>query len=503
MKLLASTSNENKNRKLTLLFLIGIIGCTNSNINQENISNRDVENKLVEGIQNNLLPVHYLKGMENNTSIQQMMEEERIPGVSIAFFENGRISWQKTYGYSNLNDSVKVTPNTIFNGASLSKPVTAMAALNLVDQGVLDLNEDVNYKLKDWKVPENKFTAIEKVTLKRLISHTAGFDRYVQSSFFPEEEFPTIEQMLSGEKPSVDPAVSVVSVPGEKQVYSNPGYSVIEKLIEDVTEKDFNSVINALIFEPSNMNRSTFEQPVPDQIKESIATGYSNELEPYPYKLFPFKAAGGIWTTPTDLANFLMTILEDYHSSTNSILSKRMTDSVFAKTPLRLGFAKIYNDQSQDMLFEHWGSNSGFTCYMVTSLKNKQGVVIMTNSDNGNYLMSYIARTIAATYNWDFLQPIVHESTIVDETEVSKFTGEFTGGDEVLEFELVEGTLDFLNGADLASKLVPVAENKFLQPNDNTLFEFLKDKDGEVKYVRMTKADGYNSDYLKNNKKND
>ncbi len=485
-------------KKTLLIVLIILSACkekkrtetTSTELNNDSIAQ-------IERIEKNLVPVHYLKGIDHKKSIPQLMQEDNIAGVSIAFIDKGKVSWQKTYGYSNLADSTKVTPNTVFNGASLSKPVTAMAALNLVEQGVLTLNEDVNNYLEGWKVPENEFTEQEKVTLKRLIGHTAGLERYVQSSFFPNEEFPTIDQMLAGEKPSVDPAVSVVSVPGQKQVYSNPGYSVIEKLIEDVTDKEFNEAITELIFEPCDMTHSSFEQPVPKHLSQQMATGYSNTLEPYPYKLFPFKAAGGIWTTPTDLAKFLTTVLEDHHSGANVILSKRMTDSIFTKTPTRLGFAKIYNDESQDILFEHWGSNSGFTCYMVTSLNNKQGVVIMTNSDNGMSLMSYIARAVATANNWDFLQPKVFDRIAMDEVEMNKFTGKFKGGNEVLGFEVVEGALHFLSETDATLKLVPIAENKFIQPDNNTLYEFLKNKEGEVKYVRMTKADGYNSDYLK------
>lgn len=485
-------------KKSLLIALITFSACkeksrteaVSTNFNKDSIAQ-------IARIEKNLVPVHYLKGLDHKKSIPQVMQADSIAGVSISFFENGKIAWQKTYGYANLADSTKVTLNTVFNGASLSKSVAALAALNLVEKGVLKLNEDVNKYLKGWKVPENEFTAQEKVTLKRLIGHRAGLERYVQSSYFPNEKLPTIDQMLSGEKPAVDPPVSVVYVPGQKQVYSNPGYSVIEKLMEDVTDKAFDDLINELIFEPCNMTNSSFKQPVPKHLSPQMATGYTNDLEPYPYKLFPYKAAGGIWTTPTDLAKFLVTVLEDHHANTNTILSKRMTDSVFARTNERLGFAKIYNDKSTDLLFEHWGSNSGFTCYMVGSLNHKQGVVIMTNSDNGMSLMSYIARAVAAANNWDFLQPKIYDRFSMNEVEMNKFKGKFEGGEENLEFEVIEEELIFLVETGTSSKLVPVAENKFIQTNNNTLYEFLKNKQGEIKYVRMTKADGYNSDYLK------
>lgn len=478
-----------------LLFLaVGIIGCTNPNAEQKHVVDHQL---LFEDIEKNLLPAHYLKGEEIKKTIAQMMAEDKIQGVSLAIINDGTIPLIKTYGFSDLQDSTKVSPSTLFNGASLSKPITAMAALRLVEQGILDLNEDVNNKLKGWKIPESSFTVTEKVTLKRLLGHRAGFGRYVQSAVLPNQDLPTITQMLAGEKPSVDPPVQVVYVPGQKQVYSNPGYSVIEKLMEDATGQNFEIVLDELIFEPANMKQSTFEQPVPVEFKKLIATGYSSDLTAYPYKLFPYKAAGGIWTTPTDLAKFLIALLKDHYSETNIILSKKMTDSIFAKTPSRFGFAKIYNDTIEDVLLEHWGSNSGFTCYMVASVSRKQGLIIMTNSDNGIRLMSYIARSVALAYDWEFLKPNVYEPIELNKGDLTSFTGKFTGGNEILEFTIKKGKLYLTDNKNSFLNLIQVGENLFISPKDNALYEFLLDDKGVVKYVRKTDKDSYNNDYRK------
>lgn len=426
-----------------------------------------------------------------------MMEEDNILGISIAFIENDKIAWQKTFGYSNLKDSVPVTPFTVFNGASLSKPIAAMAALKLSDKGYISLNEDVNNYLKDWKVPNNKFTEKQKVTLKRLIGHTAGIENHISSSYSLNEEAPSITQMLAGEKPSVDPPVSVVYVPGEKLKYSNPGYYIIQKLIEDVSDTKFESVIEELIFKPCEMDYSSFEQPLPASLLEKTATGYSNDLTPYPYKIFPFKAAGGIWTTPTDLGKFLIALLKDYHTGKNIILSKAMADSVFKINSERLGFGKIYNQENQDLLFEHWGSNSGFTSYMVASLNKKQGVVIMTNSDNGTILMSYIARAVAQEYGWEFLQPTKFEPYELSIEKMKSFVGKFTGGNETMEFKIHNRNFIVKDAVNNNSILIPVAEDKFILPEHNTLYEFLTDKNKKVNYVRITNSDSYNNDYRK------
>ncbi len=426
-----------------------------------------------------------------------MMLDDKIPGLSVAFIENGKIAWQKTYGYSNLQDSIPVTKSTLFNGASLSKPVAAMTALKLSEKGYINLDADVNNYLKDWKVSENAFTGQQKVTLKGLIGHTAGIINYVPQPYFLNEDAPNVIQMLAGTEPSVDPPAAVVYVPGEKRAYSNPGYTIIQKLIEDVSDKRFETVTKELIFEPCNMHNSSFEQPLPEDLLEYTATGYSKNLKAYPYKLFPWKAAGGIWTTPSDLGRFLITLLDDYHTAENVILSKEMADSVFQKKPERLGFGKIFSPEKQDLLFEHWGSSPGFTCYMVASLNNKQGVVVMSNSDNGTILLSYIARAVAQEYNWDYLQPTIFEPTRLPVDELTPFVGKYSGGDEEKLFEIFNGNLVTSDDENNKAKLIPVDEKKFILKDNNNLYEFLTDKDDKINYVRITNSDSFNNDYRK------
>ena len=181
--------------------------------------------------------------------------------------------------------------------------------MNLVEKGLLDLDEDVNLKLKEWKVPETPFHQNEKVTLRRLIGHNAGIKNDLWSSYLPGEQVPTLSQMLAGEEPSVDPATSVISEPGSRVAYSNPGYSIIQELLMDVSGEAFHPLIQNLVFDPSGMENSTFEQPIPDDLMQRRATGYTEELTPYPYRLFPYLAAGGIWTTPSDLAQFMIALL--------------------------------------------------------------------------------------------------------------------------------------------------------------------------------------------------
>ncbi|QGX40543.1 serine hydrolase domain-containing protein [Permianibacter aggregans] len=469
---------------------------SNSNIEAPN----NTAHQAASRIENNLLPVQYLRGHVISKSIPQVMLEENIPGVSIAFVDNGKIAWTKTYGYAQLVTAENVTPDTVFAGASLSKPIAAMAALKLVDQNVLSLDQDVNRYLKDWQLPANEFTQQQKVTLRHLIGHTSGVGNHLWSSYDVGAEVPTLEQMLAGKPPSVDPAVSMIAAPGERQKYSNPGYTIIQKLITDTTDQRFDAAINKLVFTPAGMNNSSFTQPIPESLKKRMATGYSKELQAYPYKLFPFGAAGGIWTTPSDLARFAAAVINDYQYGSKTLISKPLADQVFARNQSRLSFTKKLGEKNDELIFDHWGSNAGFTSYLVGSLGDQQALVIMTNSDNGFGLMASIARAVADEYDWPVLKPQVFSAIEVPAEKLRRYVGEFdngNGGD--LTTFAVEGDRLLLTSSTQTTtpELVAIGEHKFIHPAEYTTYEFLAAKDGSIKWLRVTRDSGYNFDLSK------
>lgn len=444
-------------------------------------------------IERNLTPENSLANHVSRKSIPQLMYEYKIPGVSMAFVDKGVIAWTKTYGYADLSNLEKVTEKTVFTGASLSKPLTAMAALRLAELGELDLDEDVNLKLKEWQVPENDFTKDQKVTLRRLIGHKAGVKNDLWSSFSPDERVPTLNQMLAGEPPSVDPAVSLISIPGTKEQYSNPGYSIIQKLLMDVRGDSFDNLLDQLVLQPSGMADSSFRQPMPQRLQSRRAIGYNPQLKPYSYKLFPYKAAGGVWTTPTDIANFMMTLFQDYEGK-GKILSKTMANQVFSRDPDRLGFSKLVNDQSDDLVFRHYGSNQGFTCYMVGSLKRKQGIVIMINSDNGFALLDYIARAVAEYYEWDYLQPTTFPAHVLKPEQLKPLLGSFNHNSDELTFAIKSDSLWVSSkNNQVQVRLTPVGETKFISVDDSRTYQFYKNRSGDIKYykwVRVTEPTG-------------
>ncbi|HEY9143569.1 MAG TPA: serine hydrolase domain-containing protein [Arenimonas sp.] len=454
-----------------------------------------------EDIEQGLLPGQFLEGQVQTRSIAAAMLEDNIPGVSMTFIDKGEVAWQKTYGHADLATMTPVTADTVFTGASLSKPLAAVTALQLVEQGKLGLDDDVNRHLKSWKVPESDFVDGQAVTLRQLIGHRAGIANYVSQSYDPGEPIPTVTQLLAGGPPSKDPGTRSYAVPGQEYKYSNPGYLIIQQLVEDVSGTSFEAAAHPGVLEAAGMHDSSFAQPMPGRLRERRATGYNDSLSPYPYQLFPFKAAGGVWTTPTDLARFAMTLIDDHHGGRGVLLSRKMTRQVFARDGLKLGFTKHFVDGSDDIVFDHWGSNVGFTSYMVGSLENRQALVIMTNSDKGFDLMAAIARTVARHYGWKPLAPRVYSRHDTRPEALPAFAGEFggdPGGEEWFAFGVDGDQLYRLGKSeDDKAPLVAVAERTFIDPVGNTLYEFLANRAGEIAWLRVTQASGYNSDYPK------
>lgn len=416
-----------------IAFVFIVISCSHSkNKTKDSAYYRSTADSIhAQNIEGNLIPMYSVAGKVQRMTIPEMMKQDRIPGMSIAFVDHGEIAWTKHYGYANLEDSIPVSSETVFTGASLSKPITAVAALRLVESGQLNLDEDVNLTLKEWKVPETSFTEKEKVTLRRLINHSAGVKNDLWSSYLPGDSVPTLNQMLAGEAPSVDPATSVIREPGSSTKYSNPGYSVVQKLIMDVSDREFDEIIDELVFEPVGMESSSFTQPIPKNLRDRKAIGYTKELQPYPYRLFPFQAAGGIWTTPTDLAQFMISLLDDYYKGTNTLVSKEMSQTIFTKDAMRYVFS-LWN-WGEDIVFLHYGSNQGFNCILYGSVDQNQGIVVMTNSDNSFGFFDYIQRAVNSEYEWEYVNPEILSPFPKDISWADPFLGTYSWRDrEVL-----------------------------------------------------------------------
>ncbi len=335
-------------------------------------------------------------------SLQKLMELYKIPGFSIAVINDYKIAWAKAYGVTDAGSNTPVTTRTLFQAGSISKPVAATGALCLVEQGKLSLDEDVNQKLKSWKVPENEFTKTEKVTLRRLMSHTGGLTVHGFPGYDVDAPVPTLVQILNGEKPANTAPIRVDIVPGTQERYSGGGVTIEQQLIIDVTGKPFPEFMKANVLEKIGMTDSSYVQPLPPDWSAQTAAGTNahGKVVHGRWHIYPEMAAAGLWTTPTDLAKFAIEIALSKRGKAIHVLSEKMTNEML--TPVKEGAALgFFMDEPNPGLFGHSGADEGFQALLTMNANTGKGLVIMTNSDRGLFAAQFVLRTAADEYHWN------------------------------------------------------------------------------------------------------
>jgi CubicO group peptidase (beta-lactamase class C family) len=341
-------------------------------------------------------------------TIQQLMDAFKVPGLSVAVIDHYQIAWAKGFGVTELGGAKPVTTKTLFQAGSISKPVAAAGALWLVEQGKLALDEDVNAKLKSWKVPENEFTATEKVTLRRLMSHSAGLTVHGFPGYAVGDPVPTLVEIFNGQKPANTDPIRVDFVPGSKMRYSGGGVTIEQQLVIDVTGKPFPEFMRETVLEKAGMKDSTYQQPIPAERASLTAAGTYTDGKPVAgrWHIYPEMAAAGLWTTPTDLAKFAIEIALSKQGKANHILSEKMTRQML--TPQiktdgdggPVGLAFFLGDQHAPDQFGHNGADEGFQANLIMFADSGQGLAIMGNSDAFFRVQPYVQAAVARAYGW-------------------------------------------------------------------------------------------------------
>lgn len=330
-------------------------------------------------------------------AIQDRMKYHKVPGVSIAVIRDKVVAWAKGYGSAEAAKNISVGVDTLFQAASMSKPIAALLALFLADSGQIDIDEDVNKYLKRWKVPANDFTKKKKVTVRELLSHSAGVNVHGFGGYEDGQPVPTLVQLLNGEPPANSPAITVDLLPGTKFRYSGGGYCILQALIEDVTGKDFAEAARTTVLEPLGMKQSHYH--LPKKGAKNYAAGHTSAGKVIAGKrhIYPESAAAGLYTTPSEYAQFGIFYINKGKVGDKQLLPVKLVDEILHKQAkdqmVGLGVF-LFNGG-----FSHNGSNAGFRCNAMFTLHG-DGFVIMTNGDSGDALMQEIANSIRATYKF-------------------------------------------------------------------------------------------------------
>jgi CubicO group peptidase (beta-lactamase class C family) len=435
-------------------------------------------------VENGLRPPVLIEG-DKTWTIAERMRHYGIEGVSVAVIRDNKLEWAKGYGIADVETKQPVTTSTLFQAASISKPVSAMGALVLVEEGKLSLDGDINKYLKGWKVPANEFTAKGPVTLERLLSHTAGLTVHGFPGYGAGAVVPTVNQVLDGASPANTGAVRVNLAPGTEFRYSGGGYTVAQLAMTDVTGQPFPALMQRLVLGPLAMKESTYDQPLPAPRLADAAVGYRGDGKAVDGKrhVYPEMAAAGLWTTPSDLARFAIGLQRMLHGGKGP-LSQKMAENMI--TPRKDGYALGLgiSEDGRARYFEHGGSNEGFRTLLIASENRGYGVAVMTNNDNGTPLIQEIVRAVAAAYYWEGYQidPVTPAKLTADQLAV--YGGRYRlDADTIYIVEPAAGGLKVVVPLAETFTLVPVSQAGYVRRDSETRYTFGRRADGGAQLI--------------------
>lgn len=325
----------------------------------------------------------------NNIKIEERMEHYNVNGLSIALFEEGKISGTENYGLLEVNSDRKVNDDSIFSACSISKFLTGMLAIKLLEEGHLNLDENVNERLVTWKVPENEYTKNKKVTLRNLLSHQSGI-KDPEGSFLELNSdigFPSMVELLEGKSHYCKVPIEVQFEPESEFHYSDAGYCIIQQLIEDVTKKQFYQVVNEFIFELLGMKNSQLNTTMSELDRHNFSCGHNKngELVDGKHPIYPYPAASGLWTTSLDLAELVLELMNAVKGESKLGISESLAKEMI--TPQRgkswTGLGVFLEGFEKELEITSLGWGVGFQCMMVAHPHLEKGAVIMTNAELG------------------------------------------------------------------------------------------------------------------------
>lgn len=431
----------------------------------------------INSFEEHLIPAIQVENELRFYHLKDRMEHYKVPGISIVIVKKGEIAFSKGYGLSRTDDSIKVSTKTVFQAGSIAKSITAVGVIRLVEKGVLDLDKNIEEYLINWKFPQNPYTKTNPITLRMLLSHTSGMIHNNYKGFRQNEDLPSLNAVLNGigkYKPA-----QLDTIPGVRYYYSNTGYGVIQRIVEDVVGKPFEEIMKEEVFIPFKMSNSTFKRKTHNDSKD-ISYAYNRKgaiVEGYWYNA-GIKASGGLWTTAEDLAKFMIHMQKDF--------SKEKRIEMLTPVKANYGIGFNIKGEKDALVFYHSGKNVGYTNLMIGYAKQGDGVVILTNGDNGGYLFSEIIRGISEINQWKLLAPKVLKTVEVEAAILDTYLGTYrlkiSGEVYTLRIER-EGPHLVLVDLDENNEKYPLralSKTKFRDINDGEKVSFVKGKDGKI-----------------------
>ena len=422
-------------------------------------------------------------------SIEAQMQALKVPGVSIAFVDGGRIAWTRTYGLADPATGRRVDADTLFQAASISKPVAAMAALDMVEDGLISLDAPVNDQLSGWRIPDNDLTAQTRVTLRHLLSHSGGLTVGGFAGYAAGSDLPSVEQILNGAAPANSAPVVVDLTPELRQRYSGGGITIAQLLMTQAAGTDFPDLMQTRVLRPLGMSASAYAQPLPLSQTDHAATGHRADgtATPGRFHTYPELAAAGLWTTPSDLSRFLIGLNDAWAGTSETVLRQATARAMLSEVRDGWGLGLTVAGQGADLRYSHSGANDGFRDLMVGFPERDQGVVIMTNGDRGGVLIASLMQAVAAEYGWPGYEPTRITPVALSADQMAAYAGTYRSNEDALTVAAPPGgvVLKVLSIVGEVAELVPEGLDRFIDTQRAAVVTFQRDAGGQVRSVEI------------------
>ena len=464
---------------LTFVFVLGACGGTSA---------PGAENAKVEEVLRGLRPAMAIVGRPPvRWTLAERMDALHVPGVSIAVLDSGRIVWARGFGVKEAGRSDSVTTETLFQAQSISKPVAATAMLRLVDEGRVTHDANVNDYLRSWKVPDNRFTLREKVTLRRLVSHSAGLTVGGFLGYLVDDSVPTLRQIFDGVRPANNPPIRVDTIPGTLSRYSGGGLTVLQQLLIDVTNESFPNLMRRLVLAPARMTRSGYEQPLPESRRRDAVSGHdpNGVVIKGKWPVHPEMAAAGLWTTPTDLARWAIEISDSWAGREGKLISTETARQMLTMQKPPFGLGPQLSGTGDALRFMHSGSIQGFKAELVMFAAAGKGAVVMTNGDGGADLIDEVFQSIASAYQWPGYRQTERVIAIIEPAVLEGLVGVYSapgpaGGHVTIEVSRENDRVFFVVPGFLPKgEIYPLSADSFFTAKGSSVV-FTRDQLGRV-----------------------
>jgi len=410
------------------------------------------------------VPFVWADSAVKNYSLEERMKFHHVPSVSIAVINHGKIEWAKAYGKADIDHSKPSDVNTLYQAASISKSINALCVMKLVQDEKLSLDKDIRSYLKTWIFPDNDISKSSTVTLRNLLSHTAGLNLHGFRGYATGEVIPTINQMLEGKTPANNEAVATIFKPGTKQEYSGGGTLITKKILLDNIDPDYAALLDKMVLRPLGMHNSSFAQPLNKKWK-NVASGYDQNEKAIngSYYIYPEQAPDGLWTTASDYAEFIISVQQSLKNNPRALLHQSTAEIMLTPVLNDAALGVFVKEKGGEKYFWHEGANVGFRCSYYGSFSTGNGVVVLTNSDNGNALINEIINDVARVYGWkDFYNPVVIKKVTIPDSLQDEYAGEYRVESPAMKISIVKTADGLLLTARRPEKMYFTSRNSFL-----------------------------------------